>query len=170
MLPFYENDTVSDQRRIFRTYVLKFQGEKTKTPCIFSFTLGHGEMIFDDPHTKSVHLKNFVKFPILSGPNKYPFFYRTSTKINVKKKSHALLVQYHGKNSSWCFRYCCWAPLHVFIFLILPFHRPWLFFLTFFWIFSGFIPFRTNLAISTLQLGPGNCFNAFLERLHVEVS
>ena len=44
------------------------------------------EMIFDDPHTKSVHLKNFVKFPILSGPNKYPLYYRTSTKINVKKK------------------------------------------------------------------------------------
>ena len=80
-------DTVSDQKHIFRTYVLKFQVEKTKTPCIFSFTLGHGEMIFDDPHTKSVHLKIFVKFPILSGPNKYPFYYRTSTKINVKKKA-----------------------------------------------------------------------------------
>ena len=107
--------------------MLKFQVEKTKTPCIFSFTLGHGEMIFDDPHTKSVHLKNFVKFPILSGPNKYPFYYRTSTKINVKK-SHALLVQYNGKTLHGALDIVARHLSMFLFFLILPFHRPWLFF------------------------------------------
>ena len=46
-----------------------------------------------------------------------------------------------------------WLVLHVGGVVIVAVH--------FFDFFSGFIPFGTNLAISALQLGSGNCFNAF---------
>ena len=81
----------------------------------------------------------------------------------MSKKSHTFLVQFKRKNSSWCFSYRYWLALHVFSFLILAFLRLWLFFLTFFWIFSGFSPSRILLANSPLQLGSENWFKAFLE-------
>ena len=56
------------------------------TSNISSFTLVHGDIIFDDPHAKSVNQKNFANFPIVSAPHKYPFYYGTGTEIDVKKR------------------------------------------------------------------------------------
>ena len=131
----------------------------TSTSNIFSFTLGYGDIIFDDSHAKSVNQKNFAKFPIVSALRKYPFYYRSGTKIDVKKKSHVLLEKFKGKNSSWCFRYCYWPPLHVFRFLILAILRRRLLFdifLNFFRIFTFsdiFGKFSTSSRIWNLVQG-----------------
>ena len=56
----------------------------------------------------------------------------------MSKKSHTFLVQFEGKNSSWCFSYRYWLALHVFSFFILAFLRPWLFFWQFLEFFQDF--------------------------------
>ena len=131
----------------------------TSTSNIFSFTLGHGDIIFDDPHAKSVNQKNLGEISYSQRPAQVPFLLQDRHKNCGQKKSHTFLVRYKRKHSSWCYRYCHWPTLHVFRFQILAILRPWLLFdifLIFFRIFTFsdiFGKFSTSSRIWNLVQG-----------------
>ena len=75
-------------------------------------------------------------------------------KFLVKKKHHSKLWQFWWKNSTYSLRYCYLGPLYVLIFSIFSFLLLWCFFLTDFWIFSGFPIVRTFLDRTSLKIWP----------------
>ena len=128
---------VQDQRTISWTQMAILEMPQNGSLSTFSCNLYHEEFIFFTFHAKSGHRKIFKKIPILSTLPAHWFYYRSGEKIHVKKKATRNWLTFIKKAFHREFHIVTGHLSMFSLFWFWPQTRCG-FFLTFFWIFSGF--------------------------------